>query len=626
MPNITDIVNSIQIPQLIKDPIISQGIPIMDGRGRAIHYSGGFAVVFPFNVAGSKWAFRCWVSDLGNLERRLTVISERITALNLPYFCNFTYIPEGLVVSGKFYPTTRMQWIDGQNIKDYLFFHRNDEAKLLQLAARFKVMCDTLHKHGIAHGDLQHGNIMVSDNEQLYLIDYDSVFVPALKGESEIISGLADYQHPARNKNILANEKLDYFSELIIYTSIRAIAAKPDLALEYDIENNDKLLFCKEDYINIKSSKVYQQIGELGDEFKLLMIILEEYLNKDDICDLEPFEVLYDRYSTPPLIEEFMCAGGNNVYKGDVAHLTWKIDDYKTVCVNGKTFKRKDFYDLPLDNVGPFLLTLVANNGVKQSSSTLELNVFAPPEYKLKVSPKKLRRKKENKVTVSWNVSRAQSCKLLFDGNEISTKSSGTKELIIKQTSYVSLHVVGKDGTRVFTQQQQIHVLDESFVEFAADKIYSYPDLPVKLKWNIKKAKKVELEVDGKIEEVNFNGHKEFSPRQQTTYTLIVTDGFGQRRYEQTVFMLPWPRINLINVPTPSIENTINVQITPKVPDINVEFPNIKIMGLHFSPPQVPSLINGGMIIELNDYNSKKFSLWKELKSLFTHYTKYNKE
>ena len=216
MPNVVDIIQSIQVPQLIKDTFICKGKPILDGRGRPIHYTGGFAVAFPFMVNGEKWAFRCWSADIGNVENRLRTLSKELSNQNLPYFCDFTYEAEGITINGETFPTTRMRWIDGQTIKDYLCNNKDDSNKIKQLANNFLTMCNELHKRKIAHGDLQHGNILVDDIGSLFLIDYDSVFLPALKGVDDIISGLADYQHPKRKDNKHASEKLDYFSDVFL--------------------------------------------------------------------------------------------------------------------------------------------------------------------------------------------------------------------------------------------------------------------------------------------------------------------------------------------------------------------------------------------------------------------------
>ena len=79
---------------------------------------------------------------------------------------------------------------------------------------------------------------------QLYLVDYDSFYCSDLKGEQDIVKGLVDYQHPSRQENKYVSEKLDYFSELIIYLSILAIAESPSLVDKYQVE--DLIEACKE--------------------------------------------------------------------------------------------------------------------------------------------------------------------------------------------------------------------------------------------------------------------------------------------------------------------------------------------------------------------------------------------
>ena len=140
----------------------------------------------------------------------------------LSFLCEFQYIDKGINVEGNIYPTTRMRWIDGITIKDYICQNRNSKGLLIALANNFLKMTQALHSRSLAHGDLQHGNILVDKNHQLYLVDYDSFYCPRLKGEADTVTGLADYQHPARINNKSVSEKLDYFSELIIYLSILA--------------------------------------------------------------------------------------------------------------------------------------------------------------------------------------------------------------------------------------------------------------------------------------------------------------------------------------------------------------------------------------------------------------------
>lgn len=293
MANPADIVDIIQTQALIKDEFIRKGNVVLDEKHNPIHYTGGFAVVFPFLVNGEKWAFRCWYNSIGDVGKRLKTLSEELGRFDLPYFCEFKYVENGIAVDGTIKPTTRMQWIDGLNIKDYICKYACNQAILYKLADDFVGMCHDMHSHCIAHGDLQHGNILIDDTGRIFLIDYDSVYLPALHGEKDIITGLGAYQHPSRqkNENKYAHEKLDYFSELVIYISILAIAKAPSLIKQFNIEKSDNLLFVKEDYLNLKGARIYKTLKSLNDdEINGWLDVLEEYLGFSDIKDLKSFE------------------------------------------------------------------------------------------------------------------------------------------------------------------------------------------------------------------------------------------------------------------------------------------------------------------------------------------------
>ena len=261
MPTIPSIRTSVENKNvLILDNHAKNGTFIRDVKGRLIAYAGGFSVVFPYETAGGeKWAFRCWHSDVFNSKIRYQTISKAIKNAKLGFLCEFQYIDKGINVEGNIYPITRMRWIDGITIKDYICLNRNSKELLVSLADNFLKMTLALHTQFLAHGDLQHGNILVDKNHQLYLVDYDSFYCPELKGEADTVTGLPDYQHPARRRNKSISEKLDYFSELIIYLSILAIAENPSLVEKYMVENADRLLFAKEDFADMQKSEIYKR-------------------------------------------------------------------------------------------------------------------------------------------------------------------------------------------------------------------------------------------------------------------------------------------------------------------------------------------------------------------------------
>lgn len=296
MPTIPEIRTSIENQSLlIRDPHAKKGQFLRDARGRLISYSGGFTVVYPYTLKGEKWAFRCWHAHMGDVRNRFEKISKAIYSSKANYLCDFVYIDNGVVVNGKVNPTTRMKWVEGMTLKNYLCTHKNSKTKLTHLAANFLHLIKDMHHRKFAHGDLQHGNIIVNEKGELFLVDYDSFYCPELKGAADIIHGLPDYQHPLRKLNKLASEKLDYFSELIIYLSILGIAERATLLDKYKVADSEHLLFTADDFKQLQQSAIYKDMYGLSNEIDKLLLILISYLKENNLSNLKPFNEHLDK-------------------------------------------------------------------------------------------------------------------------------------------------------------------------------------------------------------------------------------------------------------------------------------------------------------------------------------------
>ena len=513
MLSVIDIIQSVQVPQLIKDDFIATGTIVLDSRGRPVHYTGGFAVVFPVVVDGEKYAFRCWCADIGNVEQRLRLLSDELKKLKIPYFCEFSYIPNGIVVNGTIYPVTHMKWVDGRTIKDYVCSNKDNPRKLEKLASSFITMCNVLHKHCIAHGDLQHGNILVDEKGNLFLIDYDSVYLPNLEGADDIITGLADYQHPKRKENKKASEKLDYFSELIIYLSLRAVAKRPSLIEQYQIENADRLLFSKEDFQDLENSSIFQDIADLGTEYQELLDVLKKYLEYQDINELHPFEeVLLEKKI------EFSASTVKAVRNTQKITLKWNVPfDAKVALAQSGTDYRQEY-------------------------------------------------KRKGKIQTS----------LSNDTDFI---------LIVETKSKVQIR-----------KTIQIKVFDECQIDFKADKYYIYPSIPVMLSWNVKYAKKVWFD----SEKVKAKGTRVVEPERATSYVLSAEDEFGKKERRIEIQMLPIPQVRTLLVPTPKLKNNLSLTVLQPRFNAGVTFPKIEMKMITMKLPEVSSLTDLGINVELS--------------------------
>lgn len=286
LPDCTEYLTIIDTPGLLKSTILKSG-HVMKRGDTVIRYTGGYCVVFPFETQNGKYAVRCWHANLENMQKRTMLIAEELKRIKLPYFVNFEYEPEGVASSKGIQPVVIMDWVDANPFKDYIAANLHDKAKINKLADDFYKMTEDLHKNKISHGDLQHGNILVHDNGEIVLVDYDSMCIPALEGCGEEIKGLEGYQAEARWKNDKLTPKADYFSEIVIYTSLRSLTVMPELWEKLDIGNTETLVFSAEDIKSKGESEIFSVLDDIT-ELKPCVKAMKEAMNKENITDIKP--------------------------------------------------------------------------------------------------------------------------------------------------------------------------------------------------------------------------------------------------------------------------------------------------------------------------------------------------
>jgi serine/threonine protein kinase len=593
MPAISEILDSIKVPSLIKDDLIRKGTFDTTSRG-VKYYSGGFTVVFPVIVKHDKWAFRCWHTELGNVRKRFKIISDYINNLKSPYFCDFYYCDEGIVVDGKIFPTTRMRWVDGVTINTYLLDNKNNQTALRELGDEFIKMIDFLHSNKIAHGDLQHGNIIVQDGN-IKLVDYDSLFCPGLEGESDIITGKADFQHPKRKEAKIATEKLDYFSEIVIYLSIIAIAECPSLTDEFSLD--DSLLFRATDWNDFAHSQIYNRLVRLGnDDITLLLDILSEYLAEDNINRLRPFVEIWRERLEVPEIQNFECGHDGIVFKGVESTVKWDIENVSSQFLNSHQMDpsvRKS--KMTFEHDGELVLTV--KNGLHTVDKRLIVKTVERPKIVFNSGKKKLRKTASGveSVILSWSVDYAYKVELKANNKVLSNKTSEKGFFVSpKSDTTYELLVVGLDKSTQFTKSIGIKVREPASIVFESDKQYTLPGVPVKLRWKATHCSKVILEQ----KEVANSGSMIVTPDEEKQYTLVVEDEFGETTKTLLIRMLPLPIVKSLMVPVPKIEKNLSISYVPPQFNYGVTIPEIKTEFCELKMPDMPDLRDSGLYVE----------------------------
>ena len=110
-------------------------------------------------------------------------------------------------------------------------------------------------QHGSArsHSPTATENIMVGPDGTLTLVDYDGMYVAAMKGRKSPTIGTKDFAHPLRTVDDF-DETIDDFALAVIALSLKAISLDPSLYTTYGA--SDRLLFAASDFLDLSKSKV----------------------------------------------------------------------------------------------------------------------------------------------------------------------------------------------------------------------------------------------------------------------------------------------------------------------------------------------------------------------------------
>lgn len=223
--------------------------------------SGNFAcVVTVRSSADQQWAVKCFTRSVDHQETRYDRISEALRSVKKSWRVEFDYLSEGLMCEGHWYPVLKMEWIEAVELIPFVEQNLGDPARLADLAIKFARMVEDLTTLGIAHGDLQHGNLLVTTAGELKLIDYDGMYVPSLANLGSCELGHTNYQSPSRTSNTWG-PYLDNFSAWVIYASLVALTIEPSLWTLLRDQGDEALLFKKDDFADQRASRAFQVLS-----------------------------------------------------------------------------------------------------------------------------------------------------------------------------------------------------------------------------------------------------------------------------------------------------------------------------------------------------------------------------
>ena len=249
---------------------LSHLVPVLDKYGEPYRSSSAFAVVFKMKneQTGKCYALKCFTEEQEGRAEAYRQIAEGLEFVDSPYITSVKYLEKELFVDSNCedeeFPVLLMDWIEGETMETYIAANYTDTHAMSMLCYRFCKMAAWLRSQSFAHGDIKPDNIMVRPDGTLTLVDYDGMFVPAMKGQKSPTIGTKDFSHPLRTIDDF-DETIDDFALASIALSLKAISLNPSLLQTYGA--SDRLLFSAADYLDLSKSNTFTALqGLLADE------------------------------------------------------------------------------------------------------------------------------------------------------------------------------------------------------------------------------------------------------------------------------------------------------------------------------------------------------------------------
>jgi len=257
-PQITEYQEAVQHPaQAFVDPDLKQGAVAENNLGLPLALSGGFALTYAVTTPRRKCAVRCFHREIPAIQQKYDATSKKLRSLAIGCFVDFDFQQSGINVRQRMFPIVRMDWVEGDTLGVWLDKHFDDKRVLEKARTDFVGIARFLEREGIAHGDIQNGNVMMASGE-IKLIDYDGMFVPGMRPGNGSETGHKHFQHPDRRVSHFGPE-MDRFSFIALDLSLKAVIEDKSLYPKFR-EGGETIIFKANDFADPQNSEIFRRL------------------------------------------------------------------------------------------------------------------------------------------------------------------------------------------------------------------------------------------------------------------------------------------------------------------------------------------------------------------------------
>lgn len=560
--------------------------------------SGNKAIVFKVidDKTEKTKALKLFLIDNKERFSQYLEISNFLNKFSTKFFVSFNFIKKFIYVEvsqnpeENYFPGLIMEWAEGKTLGSKIqeLCITKDKKNLKKIAESFKELSVFLLKNNIGHGDLKHDNIIVDENYEMKLIDYDGIFVPAFNNQISKELGTDSFQHPLRKSDDF-NANIDHFSILTIYCSLVALSVNPDLYLKFNDQQN--LLFTKEDFLKPDDSELFKVLFQIKEVKRLVFCIKQSLLSNSIYID-NIKDILNNVFPKPSIV---ISHTPDIPLVGNDITISWITENTDTVKINGKDYSVSGTIIEKYNSSKKIAFEIA--NPFDKSTVFYEVNVLENPEIKnFKLRQQKIEFQKS--TFLDWDVNYVTKVFLYADGSKEDVSYKRSIEITpLKDTTY-ELSIIGLDGKTTISQKVNVQVFKRVLItEFKSNLDFVVESIPIKLTWKTENASKIFLSSSLEADiDVTSKNSIELKPKKDTSYTLIAKNELFQVSEQISIGVQ-----NLHKIPALDLA-------MPKMPTINVIIPDIS-----------NDIFNENEKVFNNFLNKKeKFSLTKSLKSLLS--------
>lgn len=495
-------------------------------RNEPVVSAGGNATVFKVtDGSNNEFALKLFAEEIEGRFQRLSTISSFINNSNLKFFTHFKFV-QGLIyveMPGKaeeecYFPGVVMNWIQGDtlDIKIKELIKGKAKIQIKKIAEYFRDIAISLLENEIAHGDLKLSNIIVDNNGQLFLIDYDGMYLPELKGQQSLENGTPSYQHPKRTPSYF-DSTIDHFSILNIYLSLLLLSEKPDLFEKYN--DGDNIIFTKEDFEDPDTSQLFKELSQFKIQEQLLYYFKKAITN-DSIAINNIVDLIKGNFPSPKIE---VIHSPTDLVIGQAFTLKWTTSNVDKVVLNDENYPINGQLDLVAEK-NQVLVFVIETPFEKVVKKYVISAGPAPKLTELNVNSTDL--KADEPLVINWKAENVKKVTLCYDDKEIDVTNEG-QYIIPKLTKDTLIHFAlqASAGNHIERKELMIRVYFPVKLQIKQERNISFINRPVKLFIDSENAELVML----KPGNIDITGKKEYEIR--TAVPLEFQIVASNRRY-----------------------------------------------------------------------------------------------